>query len=329
MKKLAVNVFGIAAELTSPDKRFLEFVGKNYFFFPEKNKTVPNLKVQFSPKAGRVATKEKASLRFVGGGVYAGPKRLFWENEFGFRVLVKIRADNKWDILAYHNDLLKRINAEAIYKNYQRSMRWIMHFPIFVLLRMTQGKYLMHASAVEKKGKALVFLGLNKVGKSTLAAFLAKKRGYRFMTDNFLLHDSKALYGFPECLRLDQASLKATGINDFHRQRIYGKHHINFNKHELSLKAVPHSFFLITRGEKLKISRLDSRRIDSAVKGINDYLREFPEYSYLAFLPLTGIRWKSRAENNSTMFKKDNCFDFVYPNDWKILNATEVIEQWI
>jgi HprK-related kinase A len=69
---------------------------------------------------------------------------------------------------------------------------------------------LLHASSVEKDGKALVMTGLSGSGKSTLSAMLAEK-GWRFMGDEFALLslDSGNIAPFPRLISLKNQAIRA------------------------------------------------------------------------------------------------------------------------
>src|SRR4051812_19390199 len=62
---------------------------------------------------------------------------------------------------------------------------------------------LLHASAVERDGRALLMTGHSGAGKSTLAALLGE-RGWRFLGDEFALVDLEtgALHPFPRAISL-------------------------------------------------------------------------------------------------------------------------------
>ncbi|NRD88854.1 HprK-related kinase A [Sphingopyxis sp. BSNA05] len=69
---------------------------------------------------------------------------------------------------------------------------------------------LLHASSVEKDGKALVMTGLSGSGKSTLSAMLAE-RGWRFMGDEFALLslDTGEICPFPRLISLKNQAVEA------------------------------------------------------------------------------------------------------------------------
>lgn len=69
---------------------------------------------------------------------------------------------------------------------------------------------LLHASAVERDGLAVLMTGESGAGKSTLATLLAA-RGWRFMGDEFVLlaPDTGLAYAFPRLVSLKNASVAA------------------------------------------------------------------------------------------------------------------------
>lgn len=67
---------------------------------------------------------------------------------------------------------------------------------------------LLHASAVERDGKALLMTGMSGAGKSTLAALLMAK-GWRLMGDEFALLDPATglIHGFPRLISLKNQAI--------------------------------------------------------------------------------------------------------------------------
>ncbi|WNO53037.1 HprK-related kinase A [Stakelama saccharophila] len=76
-------------------------------------------------------------------------------------------------------------------------------------MALAQRRYLLlHASAVERDGRALVMTGLSGAGKSTLAALLMA-RGWRLMGDEFALLDPETglVHAFPRLISLKNESV--------------------------------------------------------------------------------------------------------------------------
>ena len=67
---------------------------------------------------------------------------------------------------------------------------------------------LLHASAVERDGRALLMTGVSGAGKSTLSALLMA-RGWRFLGDEFALLDPETglLHPFPRLISLKNAAI--------------------------------------------------------------------------------------------------------------------------
>ena len=184
----------------------------------------PNLTVKFDRKAGLYAREMKSLLPRLSSGLYQNQNAIFWENEFGFAVQVQLNNLKSWEINGYHFDLDSENSEEDRFKNYTRSMRWMIHFPIFSLLKKYHNMRLIHASTLSKDSEALVFAGLNKVGKSSLSRYIFENYNFQYMSDNFLLSDSDQVYGFPEKNRLSPESMSNLDIDFSGEREIYGKY---------------------------------------------------------------------------------------------------------
>ncbi|MDQ0250132.1 HprK-related kinase A [Sphingomonas kyeonggiensis] len=76
-------------------------------------------------------------------------------------------------------------------------------------MALAQRRYLLlHASAVERDGKAVLMTGISGAGKSTLAALLMA-RGWRLMGDEFVLIDPATglAHGFPRLISLKNQAI--------------------------------------------------------------------------------------------------------------------------
>ena len=93
--------------------------------------------------------------------------------------------------------LQQHLLAAEMGMNLQMALGWRRHL-------------LLHASSVEKDGKALLMTGLSGSGKSTLSAMLGEN-GWRFMGDEFALLclDSGMIQPFPRLISLKNEAIPA------------------------------------------------------------------------------------------------------------------------
>jgi len=341
--RLDACCFGVTLRLDSEDPDFTAFAARNYRAFLDVPAAAPDISVRFGPRAGAAARDRKAAMSRLGMGLHIDGDSLYWENAFGFSALVTPRGDGGFEVLAYHFDLEREHDPDLRARNHQRSLRWALHFPLFQCLGARARLRLVHASALalpDRTGgdRALVFCGLNGVGKSTLAAFLARQPGYRFMTDNFLLTDGSAVYGFPEVLRLDPAALAKLGLTPEDGNTVYGKHHLSLAPEDICLRAEPAACFLVTNGEALSLEPLDAVLADRALAGLHAYLGEFPEQSYLAALPLLpaagscpgGPRSDGGASGEGApLLSERPWYRLSLPLDWRLADVKELVESCI
>jgi ABC-type cobalamin/Fe3+-siderophores transport system ATPase subunit len=154
------------------------------------------------------------------------------------------------------------------------------HFPIFLFLRTNENIEIMHAAAVEKDGEAVVLVGYDGVGKSTLAMYLCLKNNFQYVADNFLLYDEKCIYPFVESARLSEDSVKQLGLPSTGK-RIHGRVEVlpqlYTSRLSLNVSAI---FFNYISGEDfpLKIEKIDKKKLKNRILTMEDYLPEFIDY---------------------------------------------------
>ena len=327
--KLNINIFGIKVLLNTSLADFADFVEKNYgIFISTKHETEYDVEIFYSKEAGRRARSFKNNMTRIGEDIFIGDKQIFWENEFGFCISLDVRDGEKWVINTFHDDLLNKTSLEERYKNFQRSLRWAVHFPIFCLLERNQEKELIHASAVAKDGHALVFCGLNKVGKSSLTMFLVKNYNYKFMSDNFLLLDKYKAYAFPEVIRLSPESVRQLGLNAENMNKVYGKYHICIPKNDLVMSAVPRHVFIVSSGEENSIIPLTRRIALQWIGGIHDYLQEFPRYSFYGMLGMFDLGWR-HCSINHLLEGNTEFYQLTQRLDWNQKIIAEMVMRYV
>lgn len=105
-------------------------------------------------------------------------------------------AGDHWLIDAAPLSLKHGLLAAEMGMNLQVALGWRRHL-------------LLHASCVEKDGRALIMTGESGSGKSTLSALLGEA-GWRFLADEFVLLDLEEglVHPFPRLVSLKNASIK-------------------------------------------------------------------------------------------------------------------------
>ncbi len=328
MNQTSFDVYGVSLRLESPIKQFREFVEYNYSQFSISESSDPDIEVTYSKSAGAYAADNKSDFHYAGGGIYIGDMSLYWENEYGFRVLVSIHDDDTVAVHAFHHDLIGKSDTEERFKDFQRSMRWAVHFPLFTQLQYRRGWSLVHASAVVKNGKSIVFCGLNNVGKSTLSIYMCEKYGYELMTDNFLFIGSESVYGFPEVVRLSPTAAEKMGVSSIWDNLVYGKHHVDPDTFGTQLEAVPEAFFLVTQGSELTTKKVDSISTWETMQNLHSYLGEFPEHSYFGMWSyLTGQTMNSQTATETATTTP--WYELSYEPNWELEAVVREVETCI
>ncbi len=321
-----IDLHGATAKLRSDSEGFLNLIKSNYEPFLKTDILDINLNIYFSKEAGKLALLKKKSMPRLSEGLHQSEESLFWENEFGFVTYIYCKNFEKWEIYGYHFDLDNRTQNEEILKNYTRSMRWMVHFPLFSLLKKFHSMRLVHASALSKDSKALIFAGLNKVGKSSLSRYLYENYQYKFMSDNFLLTDGRKVYGFPEKNRLADDALDVLKIKSKDSKKIYGKFHVPFDHNRLELVSKTQSVFLVNNYKDLKIETINRDDALNSLEAMHRYLQEFPEYTFLSMLD----SFDSWNQGGPSLFSEDTKFFRIYlPLDWSLSKTAEKVLECI
>ena len=323
MKQLSVNVHGIEAIIETDINSYYQFVENNYLIF---KKDVVHSKARvfsvFSIDAGNFAKEQKNSLNRISEGFYMGTNSIYWENEFGFSIFLDFSTKDSWKVYSFHFDLLKKLNAEDEYKNYMRSMRWAVHFPIFTLLDYLKGIKLIHASAVSKNNNSILFCGLNKVGKSGLGLYFFKNLNYKIVSDNFLLIGKEGIYAFPEMARVSPEGSKNLKLKIKNKQLIYGKYHLPIASKDIALKSSPMMVYIVTNSDQEYTEEIPRDKAILLLDSIHNYLQEFPRYTFYGILDY--FEFNSNNSTGINIFPKNTRFFILsHKMNWDYKSISE------
>lgn len=277
------NELNIRFTTDNPD--FFNFVNQTFSFFktkPESGKPNLAINVYFHQKNNSSLRKKLAH------NLFSDDNQILYYGR-GFKVCV--REDKSFQVTTYvwrelFRDTLNlfRFGRKAAQREkYFRVMRNSFHLPLFYLLEL-KGYIILHGSAVAKDNKAYLFLGANYVGKTNIALNLIYRHNFKLLSDDFLIIKDNKLYAFPDRVRVTPFTLDSLSIK-IKSHLVSEKYHLNLPFKKIIPFSYPAKVFFIQLGPEPEIKEIN---LNTALKRLNanhNYLGEFPEHSYLAFLP--------------------------------------------
>lgn len=324
------NVHGISITLNSPLDKFVKFVEKNYESFKLSGDSSVEIKVIFSEESGKNVMQLQDRMKFFGEGIYLTNNELSWRNQYGFVIRIKKKATNKFLVEAYHHDLINKTDQEERYKDFQRSMRWAIHFPVFTVLRYRRGWQLIHASGIAREDKAVLFCGTNQVGKSTLASKLCLDAEYDLLSDNFLLVSEDTVLQFPEVVRMKEDVRTKLDITEFFQQKVYDKFHVPPAEFGVADQAVPTTCFFMGRGSVTECKPRSARPILQSMENLQAKMGEFPDQSFFALWPyvFSGDEEKKTLDDSKPLLNSD-WYELTQQFNWELQSTLDEIRPLI
>lgn len=327
MEVLHFDVHGVKIKISTKERKFAEFIKKNYSLFHGTLENSVDIEIRFSHQAGKYAQEESTNHKLVGNNIYLSENSIYWENEFGFHILVE-QSQKQLTIHGFHEELLKDQTPEERYKNFQRCMRFTMHYPLFTLLQYNRSWNLLHGAAVTKNGSTVVLCGLNKVGKSTIATHLCRNHGYDILTDNFLLFDDRKIYAFPEVIRLGPKSAEEFDVPSLWDHTVYDKYHISPSTLGVATEATPDAFFILSQGPQVTSEQIKPKNAWQCMQNLHSMLSEFPQHGYLAVWPLISGETMDQFHRNAPIFDAP-WYSLSYKPNWKLDEVIDEVKKCI
>lgn len=246
-----------------------------------------------------------------------GPLKCKIKNEDALRIKAYLDPD-KWK---HYGRLAKK----------GKNRTWNEYYEYFIIRRAIQlplmwkmqqkGFYPVHASAVEKNGKAYVFTGFGGIGKTTLGLYLAEN-GYKLMGDNFVFLKDGKVYPYPEMLRVTGFTLDKISILEKTGENVFGQSIVEIDDEKITLDSAKlEKLFLLNRGE-FRTSEMKNS-VDRLLS-IADNLQEFHTHSYPAlFSFITNDKIVSREEIYKESIKNAELINLSYS---RFENVKKLIE---
>ena len=292
-------IYGVKVTLTTNNMEFKNFVLATLQNYDNETQDY-KFKIDVCIDFNKDSQIKKSKFR-VGNGIFLDDtdKKIAIQHKLFLGEFIK-NSDDDLKIRGEVSHTIKKTIKNAIksiaIKNYSykemlfhQLYRELVLMPIFWVLRNKFGKYLMHASAVYHKKQTLVFLGNDGVGKTTIALKLLKNEGSLFFGDNFLLYDSNKIHPFIDTLRVNKKDI--TAIKSYEGSPVFKKvyegksrTHFNFSIDYVSESATPTHFFVLKQSSKNSKATITKDQFINHTLAINDYVKEFDNYSYASNL---------------------------------------------
>lgn len=304
---LALSIHGIQIECRSDDSIVFDRVREHFGHF-EENGNEADIISHFQLSTGLSDPYRLA--RHLGGGDRVG-ERLYVGDDW------VVGSDGNWN--AY---VLRRNNSRLIIHYYldhgftrrlkdtfrdgvaslmrsgfpsqrlETAVRRLVHFPVFLLLEERYGWATVHGASVVRDGRGVLLAGFDAVGKSTLALFLCRERGFRLLSDNFSLTDGDSLYAFSASSRIDSDSATATGLESQLGRRVDSTRRVVTRVDLIAAKEAPCVALILNRiGEHQALQTgVQPERAARELRAMWGCMPEFVDYGrFRALCALVGL----------------------------------------
>lgn len=294
MKPLVFNFFGIETTVDSDNKIFLDTAREGLSYFLKENdnaeRLIENQRVRVTFHSKQRCSPEININGFskIGSHAYSNGNALIYRH--GHLIVTTTCQSDGLEINAQYctpTDIRNRIREGLLstvflsQRNYFLLIRYLILYPVFMLLEARKNIFLLHGSAVEMEGRGIIFAGLGSVGKSLLAVSLTLDHSAKFLTDNFLLFDEEYIYPFPEFLRLSEdargriENRAALGDPVLHR---HNRDYFVLNPQSICKRAKSSLIFMPRLSSKTYIKKLSSAVALDRLLLANDHVREFHQH---------------------------------------------------
>jgi len=337
VQKLTFDIHGLSVRIQTDFPAFADYVRDNLSLFSTQLRQEPDMDVVFGSQTDPLRELSEGGATRIGRGLWIGQDSVLVDRR-GLQIRTHMAPGGPLRIEARYVAPRPRRGVVSsvlglVRKNRSRSPREISHYvareivhlPIFMLLAERRGLAVLHASSVAREGRALVFTGLNSCGKSSLAAYLSISKGWFKMNDNFTITDGSRILAYPESSRISKDMVDQLGLEQSEAEA-YGKLHVSLPRTSIPASATPELLFILSLGEEASIRRIDPEEFLRRMSAIDDYLGEFPEYSYLRFLGEFDKYLETRRRRLSQIAGKTRQFLLVQSNDRDLEKTFRLIE---
>jgi hypothetical protein len=317
-------IHNIKVSVRCPHEKVRKFIDKSFSFFKktQKNRFEINVNIELSEKKNFVQLSKK--INKIGNNILSNNNKILFQDHGLFYevkkkkkgIFVTVNRQNKKDVFSKTKSILRKILFNI--DNYSIIRQSIILPIIWVLSR----KFNIHAlhgggTAINKKG--YIFSGLAGVGKSNLTLFMTLKKGFNFLSDNYLLFDDKFIYPFPEWIRIIDDSKKIMPeLKNFLKTETLKRNNKNYyllHNNEISKKVKPKVFIFTEIGNGCSFKKVKTNYAIKRILVSKNHVKEFPEHNFIGLLDLLYNFEKLNQEKElitlKKFLKKTSCFIFT------------------
>jgi len=320
MEFIHLNFFGLPVSVGSDDVGFVTMAAQSLSFFVDQKSQSRvftgsrSITVRFETRKlcdPHEATKGMSRIgnsAFVQDGSY-----LYF---YGHLMVRSTWGEQGLEVVAQHygkpglKGLIRRTALLGPYLNGRNAflyIRYLILFPVFMMLELEKKISLLHGSAVNIGGKGVIFAGLASVGKSLLATALTMDHDCKFCADNFVLFDKEYVYPLPEFIRLSLDAKKR--INNVERlgRVILSRHdrdYYSMKRPMVSGSVKPELLFILTRSQRTEVKSIEAAWALDQVLLANDHVREFPQHHLAGLLQFMNENVCNLYEERMGTFKE-------------------------
>ena len=316
MNKIKKIIFGINTQISTNNNYFIKFLTnalKNECDFDEKSHLDIDINFDNNFFNSKKNLFKSIDWNYYGSEIYLNDNEIFW-NSKNLKVLLK--KNDKVSVLAKASlrfDQKMRLfflnEPEFLNNQFLTVYRFVILYPLFNIISHQNEASVIHASAVKEKesNKASIIIGLNGVGKSTLACKLIN-HNYDIISDNFVIYQNNKIISVPELIKLPKNMLNYFGSNN-----LVGKGNkkflfINsFKSKDLDLDKV----IFLKRNNSFSeavINIISNKKAEQLLHSTSMFLKEYENYHYTAFLNNNKVKIDFK---NYKMLSEKKCFSFT------------------
>ena len=284
---LKVSIYGVNVLITSACKNIISYIDNNLSSFRADNKVEEyDLVIDIAPIATPYARfQDIQDIPYYGSELYFAKNKIIHRTK-----TIYIAAQFTGDTLNVYlekrlrwRQLLRKLTRIRMNDNaFQELYRFGVEYPILAILNNKNSLSAIHAAGViNADNMAILFFGLNGAGKSTLLEDMIK-RGYKAIGENFVLLKEGKAYSFPGVKKLSK-------VPECEKHKIVGRTYGKFlvkEDYSINLDGYPVKRVNVvsrTDGET-RIIRIDKQKALWFLNAMGDYLKEYENYHYTAFI---------------------------------------------